>query len=243
MTDWRPVITGLGFPEGPAVGPVTVCTDADTGAVVSPDGVLARVPGRILGAAWRDAGTLLVARADPPGVLEVDVPGGRIRTLVDEPGLRLVNDLAVAADGTLWFTDTGAPEDWRGGLWRLGTGGPERVLELAHANGVVLDGDRVYVAETTARRVLALDPDGTVRVHARMTGGVGPDGLAVDGRGRLYAAHYGAGVVGVFDRDGAEAAAIPVPGANPTNVTFGPDGALYVTEAETGTLWMGLIAT
>jgi gluconolactonase len=163
------------------------------------------------------------------------------------------NDLVFDRDGVLYFSDP-----WRssrqnpiGGFYRLF---PDTRLEqldtgLAFPNGVALaeDGSAAFLAETGHRRILRypIGKDGRVgrreewaRVEER---GVGPDGMAFDQAGWLYVAHFGAGTVDVFDRDGRLAEAIPVPGREVTNVAFGgPDGrTLVVTECETGTLYRG----
>ena len=117
---------------------------------------------------------------------------------------------------------------------------------LAFPNGVAIapDGDAVYLAETDRHRILrySLGPDdelGAREEFAVLPGGDGPDGMAFDEAGNLYVAHYGGGVVAIFDPDGDKIAEIAVPGANVTNVAFG--GAdrrtLVITEVETASLY------
>jgi len=71
---------------------------------------------------------------------------------------------------------------------------------LAFPKGLALSprGDCLYVAETFGRTIhcVALDTKGQGverRPFARLQGGTGPAGLAVDGSGTLYAAHFGKG--------------------------------------------------
>jgi gluconolactonase len=66
-----------------------------------------------------------------------------------------------------------------------------------------------------------------------LEGGLGPDGLAIDGAGNLYVAHFGKGVVAVLAPTGQMLAELPTEGFLPTNVTFWND-SLYVTELERG---------
>ena len=124
----------------------------------------------------------------------------------------------------------------------------ERLLEIAPCPVLALgseDAPAAFLAETGHRRVFRypIGPDGRVRQReewARLEPrGSGPDGMAFDRDGRLYVAHYGAGTVDVFDRQGRLAETIPVPGKQVTNVAFGgPDGrTLVVTDCETGTVY------
>ena len=68
------------------------------------------------------------------------------------------------------------------------------------------------------------------------TGPAGPDGLALDEHGNVYAAVYGAGYIAVAT--GESASQIPVSSKCPTSCAFDPAGklGLVLTEAETGTI-------
>lgn len=143
---------------------------------IAPDGSkidrIARTGGRPLGIESYPDGRLLVCDSTL-GVLLVDPRGGAVeRVLAEVEGMpmRFCNNAAVAADGTVWFSDSstrfGQPR-WRddlvqdtrtGRLLRLDpTGEVAVVLDgLAFANGVALapDGSFVAVAETGARTVV-----------------------------------------------------------------------------------------
>ena len=171
------------FPVG--AGPEDVVLDAggrvytglDDGRVVRLDPVdgtvaaVALVPGRPLGLELLGADELLVCASDA-GLLAISLDGGAVRTLVDRiDGHRLgaVNNAAVAADGTVWFTDSSTRfpiPRWRedlvqrtrsGRLFRRDPDGAvtEVLGGLEFANGVALaaDGSYVAVAETGARRL------------------------------------------------------------------------------------------
>ena len=132
---------------------------------------VARVPGRPLGLELLGDDELLVC-ASGAGLLAVTLSGGTVRTLVDRVAgipLGAVNNAAVAADGTVYFTDSSQrfriPE-WRadlvqrtatGRLFRRTPAGEVAVLlgGLEFANGVALAADDswVAVAETGAARV------------------------------------------------------------------------------------------
>ncbi|MGY2067485.1 SMP-30/gluconolactonase/LRE family protein [Blastococcus sp. SYSU DS0619] len=138
-----------------------------TGAVET----VADVPGRPLGLELLGSGELLVCASDA-GLLAVSLVDGAVRTLVDRvDGVRLaaVNNAAVAADGTIYFTDSSQrfriPE-WRADLVRRTASGrlfrrtpdgavTELLGGLEFANGVALAADEswVAVAETGAARV------------------------------------------------------------------------------------------
>ena len=71
-----------------------------------------------------------------------------------------------------------------------------------------------------------------------MGGAPGPDGIAVNVRGEIAVAVYGAGHVQLRGSGGELVAAANLPGNNPTNVAFDPSGnlGLIATEAERGLL-------
>jgi len=133
---------------------------------------VAHTGGRPLGLELDPDGRLLVCDAHR-GLLKVDTASGAVEAVTDSVrGTRMVfcNNAAVAADGTVWFSDSSTKygiERWKddfvqntrtGRLLRLVPGGePEVVVdELAFANGVALsrDEDFVCVAETGARTVV-----------------------------------------------------------------------------------------
>jgi gluconolactonase len=187
--------------------------------------------------------------------------GGTVTVLVDRwQGKRLnsPNDVVVAADGTIWFTDPpygilsnheGRKADPEyGGCYvfrfdeRTGELTPV-VTDMVHPNGLAFSPDEriLYVSDTaggqdktTPRHIRAYDvEDGACvngRVFAETPVGV-PDGFRVDQAGRLWSSS-GDGVL-VFAPDGEILQHVPVP-ETVANVCFGgPDGHdLYIT-AET----------
>ena len=133
---------------------------------------VASTGGRPLGIEELPGGLLLVCDATH-GLLRVDPRSGSVETLLDElDGRRLLvtNNAAVAADGTIFFSDSSTVhplEDWKkdfventrtGRLIRLDPDGTASVLVdgLAFANGVALAADEsfVAVAESGARTVV-----------------------------------------------------------------------------------------
>jgi gluconolactonase len=72
-----------------------------------------------------------------------------------------------------------------------------------------------------------------------MSGGSGPDGLAIDAAGNLYVAHAGMGSVWKFSPRGEPLLRIvSCMGAMTTNIAFGGVNQqdLYITESETGSV-------
>jgi gluconolactonase len=113
-------------------------------------------------------------------------------------------------------------------------------------NGLVMNRDEsaLYVAATRGNciwRVPFLRGGAVAKVgiFVQLSGGGGPDGLALDDQGRLVVAHVGLGSVWVFDRLGEPVCRIKsCAGAFTTNVAYGwPDrNMLYITESESGSI-------
>ena len=184
--------------------------------------------GRPLGLAFDPSGRWLYVADGERGLMRTDREGHLERivdTTADGRDLGLVDDLAVAPDGTVYFTsasDNWALADYEGAALahdrtgRLFRYTPQtRALEvladgLAFANGVAVapDADAVYVAQTTDYSVLRfpLAADGSVgaaeRFAERLPGF--PDGLSFDDAGRLWVALVG-------ERDGRLDAMAPYP--------------------------------
>jgi gluconolactonase len=206
------------------------------------------------GLAFHRDGDLYVADEgdDIHGVLRL-TPARERQVVVDHHAGRKLNganDLVFDPAGTLYFSDPwgSSRENPVGGFYRLFAGGRLEQIDsgLAFLNGVGLapDGSAIYLAETGPNRILRyrLAPDGTLgprEVFVELTGGVGPDGMALDVEGRLYVAQYGGGCVNVIEPDGTLRAPIRLPGANITNCAFGgPERrTLVVTDVETASLY------
>ncbi len=167
--------------------------------------------GRPLGLEFDQAGNLVVADA-VNGLLSVS-PAGEIAVLATREGglpFLFANDLDVAADGTVYFTDA----SWRHGprelfqelialrpYGRLLAYDPQtrtvtRLLDgLYFANGVAVsrDGTFVLVAETFAYRVtrywLKGPRQGQSEVFIGNLPGF-PDGISLNGRGLFWLALY-----------------------------------------------------
>lgn len=188
---------------------------AGTGEVFrwqSPDThtVVAFTGGEPFGAQFDSSDRLHVADCGHAAVLRVDgssQPGVLVKTY-EECALRGPNGLAFAADGSLFFTDSGplgetTLERPQGSVYCIApspSGGqvlrPLALECLAHPWGVAVSTcpDAVYVAETMRNRVLRLRarPNNAyhVSVFYQFAGGLGPSCIACDLSGTIYVGHY-----------------------------------------------------
>ena len=161
-----------------------------------------------------------------------------------------VNDLCIAANGDLYFTDQGLTglHDPTGRVFRVRPDGGITCLldNVPSPNGVALSPDEhvLYLAVTRGNQVwrVPLLEDGSVsKVSAFFTshGPSGPDGLAVDDSGRVLVANPGLGCVWVLNaRAEPDLVLRSCAGTSLTNVAFGgPDRqTLYGTDSSTGTV-------
>lgn len=162
--------------------------------------------------------------------------------------LKAVNDLTFGPDGSLYFTDQGLTglHDPTGRVFRIRPDGAVDCLltNVPSPNGIVLDpaGSTLYVAATRGNSIwrVPLTREGSVAkvgIFIQMSGGGGPDGLAIDEEGNLAVAHVGIGAVWLFSRQGEPLARIQSHvGHHTTNVAYGgPNRSdLYITESESG---------
>jgi gluconolactonase len=178
------------------------------------------------------------------GIIERDADG---RPFV------LPNDSCADGQGGVFFTASGefsvtAPAtgavlhlDREGGLHRRAEG-------IHYANGIAVDGAhrRLLVSEHLGRRVLAfaLQADGSLarpsvffdlaKLPPPSTGLdplAGPDGLELDGEGRLFVAEYGAGRIHLVGADGALIGTLDGLMRYVTDLALLPGGRAAITQA------------
>lgn len=193
------------------------------------------------------------------GLMQFDPDSGSVTSVIGRLGIehfRGVNDLFFAENGDLYFTDQGHSglHDPSGRVYRLaGERDLEIVLErIPSPNGLAFSPDEstLYVCVTRDNAVwrVPLLPSGEaykVGAFIRLSGGTGPDGLAVDQQGGLAVAHIGLGCVWLFDRFGEPTGRIRAPaGRATTNVAYGGTDwrQLYITEADTGQVLVADVA-
>ena len=178
---------------------------------------------------------------------------GRIVVLAthyDGKELNSPNDIVVAADGAIYFTDpTYGRMEFYGvlreqelsfqGVYRIDVNGALTLLadDFAQPNGLCfsLDASRLFVNDTERQhiRVFNVASDGKLTGGAvwAETSGKGrgaPDGMKIDSRGNLYCC--GPGGIHVFNPSSDFLGVIPMP-EHTANFTFGDDDlrSLYIT--------------
>jgi gluconolactonase len=180
----------------------------------------------------------------PPGLQRV-LPSGELTYLADQ-GFEAPNDLVVARDGTIYFTDPphlrGTPPaggEGRGRVWALAPGDDPVLVAggFAYCNGIALSPEgRLLVVEGLG--LLWLEPDGRREWWVeKLPGGSAGDGFCFDREGRLYVAAPTDHCVRVLERDGRQLDVLELgAGAVPTNCCFGgADGrTLFTTELRPG---------
>lgn len=165
-----------------------------------------------------------------------------------------VNDLVFDPQGNLYFTDQGVTDlaDPSGCVYRYAEG---KLVQLANCipspNGLVFHNGVLYVAATRANAVwrLPIAPDGTVvrmGVQIQLSGGRGPDGMALDESGGLLVAHPDMGAVWGFDHRGEPKLRVQTCKSDIlTNVCFG--GAdrrtIYITDSGAGAILTARVPT
>jgi len=206
-----------------------------------PNGLKISRDGRILVADYRH------------GIMEFDAEAGRIKPVLtarNSESFRGCNDLHLASNGDIYFTDQGQTglHDPSGRVYRLMAGGRLDCLVDTgiSPNGLVLDptGTVLFVAMTRDNAVwrLPLMKDGSVSKVGRfcsLFGTSGPDGMTMDAKGRLFVGHASLGHVFVFAPNGELIARVKsCAGPNCTNVAIGGANKdrLYITESATGSV-------
>ena len=187
------------------------------------------------------------------GIMLLEPATGRVTAVLDRPKLERfkgVNDLVFASNGDLYFTDQGQTghHDPTGRLYRLRASGQlDCVLQdIPSPNGLVLNAEEntVFLAVTRANAVwrVPMTKDGTatkVGTYIQMSGGGGPDGMAIDEQGGLAVCHVGFGATWIFSPRGEPTHRIESPvGIFTTNCAYGgPDRKrLFIIESKSGTI-------
>ena len=206
-----------------------------------PNGLKISRDGRILVADYRH------------GIMELDARAGRMMPILrsrNSESFRGCNDLHIASNGDIYFTDQGQTglHDPSGRVYRLKNDGRlDCLIDTGISpNGLVLDpGEAVLFVAMTRDNAVWRAPfmkDGSVSKVGRFCstfGASGPDGLTMDSAGRLFVAHASLGHVFVFAPNGEWIARIKSCAGNScTNVAIGGKNRdrLYITESATGTV-------
>jgi signal peptidase len=155
------------------------------------------------------------------------------------------NDLAIAADGTLYASDPKFGPN-TGQIWQI-TRGPdgkgrgtvmssERMMGTTNGIDLSPDGQSLYVSESATHELWAYQLQDAKLLAPRllMTFDTELDGLRTDVDGRIFLTRPGHGTVAVVTPQGNLVREIPVRGKTPSNLTFGgPDGStVFVTQVD-----------
>jgi sugar lactone lactonase YvrE len=215
-------------------------------ARVTPDGktsVFVELPGKSVGngIVFDRRGMMYVADYVGHNVLRIDPRTKKVEVFAHAAAMNQPNDLAIAADGTLYASDP----SWSAGtgqLWKVGPDGTVTRLaaNLGTTNGLDVspDGKTLYVNESVQRTIWAfpIRADGTLGTKRLLKkfDNHGFNGMRCDLDGNLYVTRHGKGTVLKLSPEGKVLREIDVLGKMPSNLCFGgPDGrTVYVTEVE-----------
>lgn len=194
------------------------------------------------------------------GIMLLDPVNGRIEPYLVRANMerfKAINDLFFAENGDLYFTDQGLTglHDPSGRVFRLKPDGRVTCLidNVPSPNGLVMNRDEsaLYVAATRGNSIWRLPflQDGStakVGIFIQLSGGGGPDGIALNADGGLVVAHIGLGAIWIFDAAGQPLYRVQsCKGPHTTNIAFGgADGRdLFITESVSGTILRARLST
>jgi gluconolactonase len=260
------VASGLVFPEGPVWHPdgYLVFSDVHGGTIeqLLPEGgartwwnVGKKTNGLIMSP---DGKSIYACCYSERELLEIDAKTKEYKVLASEcdgkPFLN-VNDVAVARDGVIYFSDPcwdPAYAEFQGVYAVLPSGEVKCAARIGlQPNGLVVSGDDkwLFIARSGAHDIVrfARHSDGTLsngEQWAKLVDGAEPDGMTLDSEGYLYVALAGTGQLQILDPRGRNVALIEICGRMATNCEFSgtEPNVLYVTgggrrDARIGGVW------
>ncbi len=195
-----------------------------------------------------DADGMIVAATHDDGGLSRYNPANGERTVIVnsymDSRFNSPNDLSIASDGTIFFTDP----NWQApspdpqpveGVYRVNPAGAVTLIDgsIGKPNGIALSNDEtwLYVGHPGGMVRYAVAADMTVTTPGITFGSglAGVDGLAMDCADNIYVTQHSDGVVVVLSSDGTTIGTINV-APSLTNAAFGgPEGkTLYLTAGD-----------
>ncbi len=191
----------------------------------------------------------LWACADEKNELWMISPDKTVKVILNRYNGKLLNgpnDLWIAPDGGVYFTDPFYRRTWWShkempqdiqAVYYLSAGYRilKRVAEdLGQPNGIIgtPDGKKLYVADIKAKKTWSytINEDGSLS-DKNLFCEMGSDGMTIDKKGNVYLTGEG---VTIFDRNGRKLGNIPVPEKWTANVCFGGKNrkSLFITASD-----------
>ncbi len=131
----------------------------------------------------KDGSRLYVTDIDRLAI--IDVPNRKILRFVEVPGALFLNDIDVAGDGTVYFTDSDT-----GKLYAYKSGKLKTVLKYLHGpNGVLCEKDRVLIVSFAGKGIWAFNPETGKTRHWDIAIPAG-DGFVPDGKGGYFISNW-----------------------------------------------------
>ena len=240
------VLSGLSSPQGVASDPqASPFIASGNGRILHLIGrntaeLLVDKGGQASGLAFDAAGDLYAADIGHKAVWKIK-PWGEATLFADRcDGVAFTapTRIAVSPNGDVYLTDRAASRVYR--IDRLGQA-TVFTSDLRNPGAIVVsvDGGHLFIADD-ARRIWRFGLDGRSRnVFANLMDEGEPAGMALDEKGNLYIARDGGGKVSVLSPKGRLIDTYRVPGRRVVDIAFGGGDLknLYITEAETGTLY------
>ncbi|KAF2102982.1 SMP-30/gluconolaconase/LRE-like region-containing protein [Rhizodiscina lignyota] len=214
------------------------------------------------GLAWHPVRKEILIADRKNGIMGLDPKTKELKTVlvtINGEWFKGPNDLVVAGDGSILFTDQGTTglHDPTGRVYRHwpDTGRTDIIISNGPSpNGLLLNKEEnlLFVGMTRDNSVwhVPLNADGNVTRAGRFSsyyGLGGPDGMTLDSEGNLFVCIVRLGHIFVHAPDGSPLARIIMPeglGKSVTNLTWsvneeggeGEGKTLYITESDSGTV-------
>ena len=197
------------------------------------------------GIRFHSSGDMLVADYTGHNILRINMQSRAISVYAHEQTMNQPNDIAIAADDTVYASDPNWAES-TGQIWRIDGSGRAYVLDsdMGTTNGIEVSPDEktLYVNESVQRSVWAYDivPDGTVANKRLLIQfpNFNMDGMRCDVDGNIYITRHGKGTVAKLSPEGEVLLEVELHGQDPSNIAFGgADGCTcYVMLQERGNI-------
>ena len=215
---------------------------------VTPEGdcsIFVELPERSTGNGIRfhSSGDMLVADYTGHNILRINMQSRAISVYAHEQTMNQPNDIAIAADDTVYASDPNWAES-TGQIWRIDGNGQAHLLDpdMGTTNGIEVSPDEktLYVNESVQRSVWAYDivTDGTIANKRLLIQfpDFNMDGMRCDIDGNIYITRHGKGTVAKLSPEGEVLLEVELHGQDPSNIAFGgADGCTcYVMLQERG---------